>query len=446
MSAGGDVLREDGTRRVGTRRADGTRRAGTRRADGTHRVVVTGVGAVSPAGVGAEALWEALLEKRCCIAPIERFDTAGYEVHVAGEVRGFEPCELGLTKKEARRLDRFVQYAFVAADEAMAQAGVRMDEEDAERFGCVFGTGIGGIDEIQRGFATLDAKGPKRVSPLFVPTMIGNIAAGNLAIRYGLRGECLDVVTACATGAHSIGTALRDIRHGYLDAALVGGTEEAVSPICIAGFSNLGALSKAADPTLASLPFDARRGGFVAGEGAGALVIESLEHARARGADVIAEIVGYGSTCDAYHMTAPDPQAAGVARAMRQALAEGGFTPDDLGHLNAHGTATPANDATEARALALLCGERAAEVPVTSVKGSIGHALGAAGALEAVVCALSVARDVVPPTTGFAQADPACPVNVVREALHDRPQKVALSTSLGFGGHNAALAFSPYGG
>ena len=365
----------------------------TRRPDGTHRVVITGVGAVTPAGVGAEALWETLMERGCCIAPIERFDTSEYEVHIAGEVRDFDGTEHGLTKKEARRFERFVQYAIVAADEALAQSGLEVTDENRDRIAVVFGTGIGGIDELQKGFATLEEKGPKRVNPLFIPTMIGNIAAGNLAIRYGMRGECLNVVTACATGAHCIGTALRDIRHGYIDAALVGGTEESVSPICIAGFTNLSALTRAEDPKEASLPFDARRGGFVAGEGAGALVIESLESALARGAEPIAEIIGFGSTGDAYHMTAPDPEATAITAAMAAALAEGGFTPADLGHLNAHGTGTPANDATESKALANLMGgvEAAASVPVTSIKGTTGHMLGAAGAVEAIVCALSVA-------------------------------------------------------
>ena len=419
----------------------------TRRPDGTHRVVITGVGAVTPAGVGVEALWETLMERGCCIAPIERFDTSEYEVHIAGEVRDFDGVEHGLTKKEARRFERFVQYAIVAADEALAQSGLEVTDENRDRIAVVFGTGIGGIDELQKSFATLEEKGPKRVNPLFIPTMIGNIAAGNLAIRYGMRGECLNVVTACATGAHCIGTALRDIRHGYIDAALVGGTEESVSPICIAGFTNLSALTRAEDPKEASLPFDARRGGFVAGEGAGALVIESLESALARGAEPIAEITGFGSTGDAYHMTAPDPEATAITAAMAAALAEGGFTPADLGHLNAHGTGTPANDATESKALANLMGADApAELPVTSIKGTTGHMLGAAGAVEAIVCALSVARDAVPPTAGFAEAAEDCPVAVVTEAVTDYPQKVALSTSLGFGGHNAALAFSPYKG
>lgn len=416
----------------------------TRRPDGTHRVVITGVGAVTPAGVGVEPLWDTLMAGETCIASIERFDTSDYEVHLAAEVRDFDGTEHGLSKKEARRFERFVQYAIVAADEALAQSGLEVTEENRDRIAVVFGTGIGGIDELQKSFVTLEEKGPKRVNPLFIPTMIGNIAAGNLAIRYGMRGECLNVVTACATGAHCIGTALRDIRHGYIDAALVGGTEESVSPICIAGFTNLGALTRSEDPKAASLPFDARRGGFVAGEGAGALVIESLESALARGAEPIAEITGFGSTGDAYHMTAPDPEATAIAAAMAAALAEGGFTPADLGHLNAHGTGTPANDATESKALANLLGDAAVDVPVTSVKGTTGHMLGAAGAVEAIVCALSVARDTVPPTAGFAEPAEDCPVTVVTEAKTDYPQKVALSTSLGFGGHNAALAFSPY--
>ncbi len=418
---------------------------GARRPDGTHRVVITGMGAVSPAGVGVDVLWEAVMGKRCCIGPITHFDTEGYKVHIAGEVRDFDATAHGLSKKEARRFERFVQYALVAADEAVAQAGLDMEQEDATRAAVIFGAGIGGIDELQNGFFTLFEKGPKRVNPLFVPTMIGNIAAGHLAIRYGMRGECIDVTTACATGAHNIGAAVRSIRHGYADVALAGGAEESVNPICIAGFANLGALCEEEDPMQASLPFDVRRSGFVAGEGAGALVLESLEHALARGAKPLAEITGFGSTGDAYHMTAPEPSGEGILRAMRQALSEGGFTPEDIGHINAHGTATPANDATESRALLALAGDEAGrKIPVMSVKGSTGHTLGAAGAIEAIVCALSVAGDCVPPTTAFAEPDPDCPVNVVREPLKEYPQKVALSNSLGFGGHNAVLAISPY--
>lgn len=416
-----------------------------KRPDGTNRVVITGMGALTPAGAGVAAIMDALMSKTCAIGPIERFDTSDQDVHNAGEIKGFDATAHGLTKKEAHRFGRFVQYAFVAADEAMAQAGIDMEAEDATRFGVIFGTGIGGIDSLQDNFFRLHDKGPKRVNPLFIPTMIGNIAAGNLAIRYGMKGECLDVVTACATGAHAIGTAVRDIRHGYLDAALAGGTEEAVNPICIAGFANLGALSKEEDPLKASRPFDADRAGFVAGEGAGALIVESLEHALKRGAVPLAEIVGYGSTGDAYHMTAPDPSAEGVRRAMADALAEGGFTPADLGHFNAHGTGTHANDVTEAKALLALCGEEwGREVPVVSIKGVTGHMLGATGAVEAVVCAQSVAGSFVPPTTGFSTPDPECPVNVLTEAKTDYSQKVALTCNLGFGGHNAALAIAPY--
>ena len=416
-----------------------------KRPDGTNRVVITGMGAISPAGVGVKALWDAVMGKQCCIAPIERFDTTDQDVHLAGEVRGFDATEHGMTKKEARRFERFVQYAVVASDEAMAQSGLDMEAEDPTRVAVLFGSGIGGIEELQKSFKTLFEKGPKRVNPLFIPTMIGNMAPGLLAIRYGMKGECMDIVTACSTGAHCIGTAVRDIRHGYADVVLAGGTEESVSPICLAGFSNLGALTKAEDPLCASLPFDVRRAGFVAGEGAGAVVLESLEHALARGAEPIAEIVGFGSTGDAYHMTAPSPDGEGIARAMAQALAEGGFTPADLGHVNAHGTGTPANDPTESKALLSLCGEEAGrEIPVVSIKGTTGHTLGAAGAIEAIVTALSVANDCVPPTTGFAEADPECPVNVLTEPLTGYPQKVALSNSLGFGGHNASLAIAPF--
>ena len=416
-----------------------------KRPDGTNRVVITGMGAISPAGVGIKALWDAVMGKQCCIAPIERFDTTDQDVHLAGEVRGFDATEHGMTKKEARRFERFVQYAVVASDEAMAQSGLDMEAEDPTRVAVLFGSGIGGIEELQKSFKTLFEKGPKRVNPLFIPTMIGNMAPGLLAIRYGMKGECMDIVTACSTGAHCIGTAVRDIRHGYADVVLAGGTEESVSPICLAGFSNLGALTKAEDPLCASLPFDVRRAGFVAGEGAGAVVLESLEHALARGAEPIAEIVGFGSTGDAYHMTAPSPDGEGIARAMAQALAEGGFTPADLGHVNAHGTGTPANDPTESKALLSLCGEEAGrEIPVVSIKGTTGHTLGAAGAIEAIVTALSVANDCVPPTTGFAEADPECPVNVLTEPLAGYPQKVALSNSLGLGGHNASLAIAPF--
>lgn len=417
-----------------------------RKPDGTHRVAITGVGALSPAGVGVAALMEAVNEGRSCIAPITRFDTEGFAATLGAEIPLFDALACGLTKKEARRFAPFVQYAIVAADEAMAHAGLDMEKEDATRIACVWGSGIGGLHEFETGCATLRERGPKKVSPLFIPTMIENMAAGNLSIRYGLKGDCISIVTACATGSHCVGEAYRLIRHGYADAALAGGSEESISPVCLAGFGNLGALCASEDPAHSACPFDADRSGFVAGEGAGALVLESFEHALARGAHIIAEVAGFGSTGDAYHMTAPEPSGEGAVRAMRAALAEGGFTPEDLGHLNAHGTSTKANDAMEAAALVSLCGE-GTQVPVTSVKGTVGHMLGAAGAIEAIVCAYSVADGMVSPTAGTRAVDPACPVNVVTGAcLHTGDQAVALSNSLGFGGHNASLALAPFRG
>ena len=371
--------------------------------------------------------------------------SSDFEIRIGGEIKGFDGTEHGISKKEARRFERFVQYAMVAADEALAQSELDLSQEDPTRIACIVGTGIGGIDELQKAILTLAEKGPKRVSPLLIPTMIGNIASGTLAIRYNLKGECLDIVTACATGAHSIGEGVRAIRHGYADLAMAGGSEESINSICISGFTNLGALSRSDDPKAASRPFDRRRDGFVAGEGAGMVILESLEHALNRNAPIIAEITGFGSTGDAYHMTAPDPTGDGLLRAMRQALEEGGHTPDDITHLNAHGTATTANDKAESAALLELCGEeRGSQIPVVSVKGVTGHMLGGAGAVEAVVCALSVNRNTVPPTTGFEEPDPECPVHVLTEPLEDAPQVVALSNSLGFGGHNACLAFAPY--
>ncbi|MEE0344334.1 MAG: beta-ketoacyl-ACP synthase II [Eggerthellaceae bacterium] len=409
-----------------------------------HRVVITGMGAVSPAGLGVETLWSKVTSGECCLSlfPEERREQLG--VNVGGSIPDYDPLEAGFTKKESRRFAPFVQYAILASDEAMAQAGIDMETEDADRFACVFGSGIGGLNMFEHESVVLHEKGAKRVSPLFIPTMISNMAAGNLSIRYGMKGDCLNIVTACATGSHCIGEAYRLIRFGYADAALAGGSEEGTANMSLAGFANLGAVTKSDDPQNASMPFDVRRSGFVPGEGAGAVVLESLEHAQARGANIIAEVTGFGSTGDAYHITAPEPSGEGAVRAMKQALAEGGFSVDDIGHLNAHGTATPVNDKTEAAAWNALLGDRAAEVPVTSVKGCVGHMLGAAGAIEAIVAALSAARSVVPPTAGFAEADPECPVLVPTATMVNYEQKVVLSNSLGFGGHNATLALSPF--
>ena len=409
-----------------------------------HRVVITGLGAVSPAGLGVDVLWEKVCKGEHCFSllPEKVRETLG--INVAGIIPDYDPLEFGFTKKESRRFAQFVQYAILASDEAMVHAGIDMDAEDHDRFACVFGSGIGGLNIFEKESVVLHEKGAKRVSPLFIPTMISNIAAGNLSIRYGLKGDCLNIVTACATGTHCVGEAYRLIRFGFADAVLTGGTEESTAPMSIAGFANLGAITKSDDPANASLPFDRRRAGFAPGEGSGALVLESLEHAQARGAHIIAEVTGFGSTGDAHHITAPEPSGEGAVRAMKQALAEGGFTPEDVGHLNAHGTATAANDRTESAAWNALLGERAAHVPVTSVKGAVGHMLGAAGAIEAIISALSVQNSVVPPTAGFKEPDPECPVMVPTKLIEHYDQNVVLSNSLGFGGHNASLAISPF--
>lgn len=425
------------------------------------RVVITGVGAVSPVGIGAGRLFDAAVAGECGIKPLETEAANAVNVHVAGTVTDFDGIEHGLTKKQARRWERFVQYAVVAADEAMKQAGfaqvaadgadgateagfVLPQGTDANRFATIFGSGIGGMEIFTSESIKLHEKGSKRVNPLFIPTMISNIAAGEIAIRFGLKGECSNSVVACTTGAQCIGEAYRLIKYGIADYALAGGSEESVCDISIAGFSNLGALSHSEDPAKASRPFDANRDGFVAGEGAGAVVMETLEGALARGADIIAEVVGFGTSCDAYHITSPDPSGEGVVRAMQGALDDAGMSPQDVGHLNAHGTSTAINDATEARAFCTLQGVDFSEIPVTSTKGMTGHMLGAAGAVEAIVTALSVANDLVPPTVGFDEADPECAVTVLKEARRGYPQKVALSNSIGFGGHNATLAIAPY--
>lgn len=430
------------------------------------RVVITGVGAVSPVGIGASALFESALEGRCGIKPLSTVTSEAVNVHVAGIVEDFNGVDHGLTKKQARRWERFVQYAAVASDEAMTSSGLALhagdgeealgsapvtesgfalsDCVDATRFAVVFGSGIGGMDIFTSESVKLHEKGAKRVNPLFIPTMISNIAAGELAIRYGLKGECSNAVVACTTGSQCIGEAYRLIKYGITDCALAGGAEESISDIAIAGFANLGALSHCEDPSCASRPFDADRDGFVAGEGAGAVVLETLDGALARGANIIAEIVGFGTSCDAYHITSPDPSGEGVVRAMRNALNEAGMSPSDVGHLNAHGTSTQINDKTEARAFCDLQGVEFSDIPVTSTKGMTGHMLGAAGAVEAIVCAMSVANDVVPMTVGFSNPDPDCPVTVLSETRHGVHQAVALSNSIGFGGHNATLAIAPY--
>ncbi len=407
------------------------------------RVVITGMGAVTPLGNDVASFWEGLKAGTCGIGPITRFDTAEYKAHVAAEVKDFDPL-LYMDKADARRHDRFVQYAMAAASQAMDQSGVA-GTLPPERIGVYFGSGIGGIETFSEQVQTLLERGPRRVSPFFIPALIINMAAGMIAIKYDLRGAALSTVTACATGNNAIGEALRAVRHGYLDAVVTGGAEAAITPVGVAGFGNMKALSPAEDPALACLPFDARRAGFVMGEGAGALVLEEYEHAKARGAAILGEICGYGVSCDAYHITAPHPEAVGGAAALRQAYEEaGGWEDPGEIYINAHGTGTPLNDSSETLAIKKGLGEEAAgRCLVSSTKSMTGHMLGAAGAVEAIACVLALRDGIVPPTIGLEEPDPACDLDYVPGSARKANLRLALSASLGFGGHNAYLAFKP---
>lgn len=404
------------------------------------RVVVTGIGVVSPVGNNPDEAWNNLVNGVNGIGPITLFDTTDYKAKVAGEVKNFEPRDY-MSKQEILRSDRFTQLAVAAATQAVEESGV-VGTLDPTRLGVYFGTGIGGINTLTKEQSKLLEKGPGRVSPYCIPMMIANMAAGEIAIRYNCQSAAMPAVTACASGSNAIGEAMRQIRHGYADAVITGGTDAAVNPLGVAGFVNMHALSTSEDPNAASLPFDARRGGFVIGEGAAALVLEEYEHAVARGARIYGELVGYGSTCDAYHMTSPAPDAAGGARAMQEAMAEAGYKPEDRVYVNAHGTGTPMNDSGETIAIKTALGEeKAREALISSTKSMTGHLLGAAGAIEAVVCLKVLETGVIPPTINLEQPDPACDLNYVPNKAGEADIDLCLSNSLGFGGHNACLAF-----
>lgn len=405
-----------------------------------HRVVVTGIGVVSPVGNILEETWNNLVNGVCGIAPITLFDTTDYKAKVAGEVKNFEPRDY-MTKQEILRSDRFTQLAVAAAAQAVEESGV-IGTVDPARIGVYFGSGIGGINTMTKEHAKLLNKGPARVSPYCVPMMIANMAAGEIAIRYNCQGAAMPAVTACASGSNAIGEALRQIRHGYADAVVTGGSDAAVNELGVAGFVNMHALSTSEDPNAASLPFDKRRAGFVIGEGATALVLEEYEHAVARGAKIYGEVCGYGSTCDAYHMTSPAPDAAGGARAMIQAMEEAGYSESDRVYVNAHGTGTPMNDSGETTAIKTALGEeKAHEILISSTKSMTGHLLGAAGAIEAAVCLKVLETGIVPPTINLEEPDPACDLNYVPNKAVEAEIDLCLSNSLGFGGHNACLAF-----
>ena len=411
----------------------------------TRRVVVTGTGVISPVGNNVETFWKNLLDGVCGIDFITAFPTDDLPVHIAGEVKDFNPAEFGIEPAFARKQDRFTVFAVAAAAQAMQQAGLSSAEEggniDPFRLGVYVGSGIGGFSTQVRETEKLLNDGPKWISPLFIPTMISNIAAGNIAIRHNACGPCVPVVTACATSTHAIGEAYRAIKHGYADAVIAGGSEAATIPIGIAGFANAKALSRAEDPKYASLPFNKNRGGFVMAEGAAMLVLEEYEHAKARGANIIAEICGYGNTCDAHHVTAPRPDGKTQAAAIRMALDEAGYTSDDVLYINAHGTGTALNDSSETAAYKIALGEDAYKAHISSTKSMTGHMLGAAGAIEAIASVLALTRGIIPPTINLDEPDPELDLDYTPNKAVEAPVTIAISDSLGFGGHNGCLAF-----
>lgn len=407
------------------------------------RVVITGMGAVTPIGNTVDAFWDGIKSEKVGIGPITKFDTSDYKVTLAAEVKDFVAKER-LDFKSAKRMEVFSQYAVAAAKEAVEMADIHMEEEDPYRVGVIIGSGIGGLNSMEKEHEKILTKGPKRVNPLLIPMMISNMAAGNVAITFGCKGKCTNVVTACATGSHSIGDALRAIQCGDADVMFAGGTESSITPVAVAGFTNLTALTSADDPMQASLPFDKKRSGFVIGEGAGVVILEELEHAKKRGAKIYAELAGYGATCDAYHITSPAEDGSGAAKAMELAMEEACVKPEEVDYVNAHGTSTHHNDLFETRAIRRALGDAADQVKVSSTKSMIGHLLGAAGAVELIACVKSIEEGYIHPTVGTTEPDEGCDLDyVINGALH-QDVKVAMSNSLGFGGHNATLLVKKY--
>ena len=407
------------------------------------RVVITGLGAVTPIGLTAKESWQAAKDGVCGIAPITQFDPTGMKVHLAAEVKGFEP-ENYMGKPEAKRMARFTQLAVVSAQEAMADADFTLDEAEADRCGVIVSSGIGGLFLTEAEHDKGKEKGWDRVSPFYIPMGICNMAAGQIAIHTGFRGMCSCPVTACTGGTNAVGDAFHYIRDGYADVMLCGGAESAVTPLAIGAFTSMRALTQNPDPNRASIPFDAERSGFVLGEGAAVLLLEELGHAQARGAQIYAEVVGYGATCDAYHITAPAPNGEGGARAMAQALADAGVAPEQVGYINAHGTSTPLNDASETTAVKAVFGDHAYQLAISSTKSMTGHMLGAAGAVEALFCAKMLQEGYLPATINYQVPDPACDLDVVPNQGRSADVRYALSNSLGFGGHNGSLLFKKW--
>ncbi len=403
------------------------------------RVVVTGMGVISPVGNNTNDFWNGLVSSRNGIDTVTKFDITDFKATLAGEVKDFDPT-IYMEKGEARKLDRYSQYAMAAAHQAVDDSGI-IEKIASERLGVYFGSGIGGFDTIVNEHKNLIERGPKRVSPMFIPKMISNIAAGNIAIKYGAKGPCLSIVTACATGSNCIGEAYRAIKGGYADAIIAGGAEASINPLGFAGFINCMALCESSDKNRASIPFDKERCGFVMGEGAGALVLEEYEHAVSRGAKIYAEITGYGNTCDAYHVTAPSPDGTGGANAIIESLENNKDVPCEKVYINAHGTSTPLNDKTETMAVKKAFGDGAYKVHISSTKSMTGHMLGAAGAAEAIASILTLSNNIVPPTIGYKVPDEECDLDYTPNTALKTDIDLALSVSLGFGGHNACLAF-----
>ena len=409
------------------------------------RVVITGLGAVTPVGLTASESWQAVKAGKCGIAPITLYDVSNMKAKLAGEVKGFEPANY-MEKRETRKVDRFAQFALSAAQEAVEQSGLDFAKEDPYRCALIISAGIGGLITLQNECIKGSQKGFDKISPFFIPMAIGNMAAAHIAIKYGIKGMATCPTTACAGGTNAVGDALRQVRDGYADVVLCGGAEAVVTELAMGGFTSMHALHTGDDPAAASIPFDARRSGFVMGEGAGVLALEELEHAQARGAKILGEVVGYGATCDAYHITAPAPGGEGGAKAMSLALEDAGVAPEEVGYINAHGTSTPMNDSCETQAIKTAFGEHAYHLAVSSTKSMTGHMLGAAGAVEAVFTAQSLMDGFLPATIGYQEPDPECDLDVVPNVGRSADIKYAMSNSLGFGGHNASILLKKWEG
>ena len=408
------------------------------------RVVITGMGAITPVGLSVEEFWNSVKEGKTNFAEVTRFDSTNYRAHMAAEINNFNPKDY-MDFKSAKRMELFSQYAVAAAKEAIEQSGLDMTKEDPFRVGCSVGSGIGSMQVVEKSCEILNTKGPGRLNPLMIPLLISNMASGNVSIQFGLRGKNINVVTACATGTNCIGEAYRSIQFGDADVMVAGGTEAAISPIGIGGFAALTALSKSTNPDRCSIPFDKERDGFVMGEGAGIVVLEELEHAKKRGAKILAEVVGYGATSDAYHITSPAEDGEGAANAMANAIKEAKIQPEEVTYINAHGTSTHANDAGETAAIKLALGDAAAKVAVSSTKSMTGHLLGAAGAIEAIACVKALEEGFLPPTINYHTPDEECDLDYIPNEGRVVPDaQYALSNSLGFGGHNGVLCFKKW--